>query len=129
MSNIRCTTLRFNLEKPIDRAAWEALQAMDREIFKSYSQAVTLAVTEYFKRYNRKNDDPYFETREREEQFVEQIVSAVERAVEKALPGFLAACFSKLVMPYNAVPGSVSISQNDEKNTLAEDIDMDFVGG
>lgn len=50
MSNIRCTTLRFNLEKPIDRAAWEALQAMDREIFKSYSQAVTLAVTEYFKR-------------------------------------------------------------------------------
>lgn len=53
----------------------------------------------------------------------------MERAVEKALPGFLAACFSKLVMPYNAVPGSVSISQNDEKNTLAEDIDMDFVGG
>ena len=129
MSNIRCTTLRFNLDKPLDRAAWEHMQAMDREIFKSYSQAVVLAVTEFFKRYNRKNDDPYFETREREEQFVEQIVSAVERALEKALPGFLASCFSKMVMPYNVVPGAVGITNTGENNTSAEDIDMDFVGG
>ena len=96
MSNIKCTTLRFNIDKPLDRQAWNYLKSMDKDEFKSYSQAVALAVTEYFKRYYKRIDDPYFETREREERFVEQIVTAVESAVEKALPSFLAACFSSL---------------------------------
>ena len=128
MSNIKCTTLRFNIDKPLDRQAWENLKSMDKDEFKSYSQAVALAVTEYFKRYYKRIDDPYFETREREERFVEQIVTAVESAVEKVLPSFLAACFSKMVMPYN-VSSAVTITNSDEKNTSAEDIDMDFVGG
>lgn len=128
MSNIKCTTLRFNIDKPLDWQAWEYLQRMDKDEFKSYSQAVALAVTEYFKRYYKRIDDPYFETREREERFVEQIVTAVESAVEKVLPSFLAACFSKMVMPYN-VSSAVTITNSDEKNTSVEDIDMDFVGG
>lgn len=128
MSNIKCTTLRLNLDKPLDRQAWEYLQSMDKDEFKSYSQAVALTVTEYFKRYYRLKDDPYFENREREERFVEQIVTAVESAVEKVLPSFLAACFSKMVMPYN-VSSAVTITNSDEKNTSSEDIDMDFVGG
>ena len=128
MSNIKCTTLRFNIDKPLDREAWDYLQGMDKDKFKSYSQAVALAVTEYFKRYYRRKDDPYFETREREERFVEQIVTAVEAAVEKVLPSFLAVCFTKMIMPYN-VSSAVTITNSDEKNTSAEDIDMDFVGG
>ena len=39
MNNIKCTTLRFNLDKPLNRQAWEYLQSMDKEKFKSYSQA------------------------------------------------------------------------------------------
>lgn len=128
MSNIKCTTLRFNLDKPLDRQAWEYLQNMDKDEFKSYSQSVAIAVTGYFKRYYKRVDDPYFETREREERFVEQIVAAVESAVEKVLPVFLAACFSKMVMPYNAVP-TINITNNNENNALADEIDMDFVGG
>ena len=126
MSNIKCTTLRFNVDKPLDWQAWEYLQGMDKDEFKSYSQAVALAVTEYFKRYYKRIDDPYFETREREERFVEQIVTAVESAVEKALPSFLAACFSKMVMPYNAV---MPTANNSENTTQPDEIDFDFVGG
>ena len=58
-------------------------QGINKEEFKSYSQTIALAVTEYFKRYYQQVDDPYFETREREERFVEQIVTAVEMAIEK----------------------------------------------
>lgn len=112
MSNIKCTTLRFNIDKPLDRQAWEYLQGMDKDEFKSYSQAVALAVTEYFKSYYKRIDDPYFETREREERFVEQIVAAVESAVEKVLPSFLAACFSKMVMPYNTVMPAANNNEN-----------------
>ena len=126
MSNIKCTTLRFNIDKPLDRQAWDYLQGMDKDEFKSYSQAVALAVTEYFKRYYKRIDDPYFETREREERFVEQIVTAVESAVEKALPSFLAACFSKMVMPYNTV---MPTENNNENSTQPDEIDFDFVGG
>ncbi len=128
MSNIKCTTLRFNIDKPLDRQAWDYLQGIDKDEFKSYSQAVAVAVTEYFKNYYRKKDDPYFETREREDKFVEQIVGAVESAVEKALPTFLAACFTKMVMPYNAV-STINITHTNENNVSADDIDFDFVGG
>lgn len=128
MNNIQCTTLRFNLDKPLDRQAWEYLQNMDKDEFKSYSHAVAVALTEYFKNYYRRKDDPYFETREREERFVEQIVAGVESAVEKALPSFLAACFTKMVMPYN-VASTINITNSNENAVSADDIDMDFVGG
>lgn len=126
MSNIKCTTLRLNIDKPLDRQAWDYLQGMDKDEFKSYSQAVALAVTEYFKRYYKRIDDPYFETREREERFVEQIVTAVESAVEKVLPSFLAACFSKMVAQYNTV---MPAANNNENTTQPDEIDFDFVGG
>lgn len=129
MSNIKCTTLRFNLDKPLDRQAWDYLQGLNKDEFKSYSQAISVAVTEYFKNYYRIKDDPYLETREREERFVEQIVAAVESAVEKVLPSFLAACFSKMVMPYNTAAPMINITNTNENNVSADDIDFDFVGG
>lgn len=128
MSNIKCTTLRFNIDKPLDQQVWEYLRSMDKDEFKSYSRAVALAVTDYFKRYYKRIDDPYFETREREERFVEQIVAAVENGVEKALPSFLAVCFTKMVMSYSAAP-TINITNNNDNNVSADDIDMDFVGG
>lgn len=95
MSNIRTVCLRFNLDKPLHKAAFDYLKTMDKSAFKSYTQAAALALTEYFERYYQKRDDLYFETREREERFVEQIVAAVGSAVEKALPGFMAAYLTR----------------------------------
>ena len=60
--------------------------------FKSYSNVIAVALVDYFDRYYRSQDDPYFETREREERFVNQIISSVESAMEKTLPVFLAGC-------------------------------------
>ena len=73
-NNIRNTNLRFNLDKEQQRRAWEYLQTMDRQDFKSYSQVISLALVDYFDRYHRTQADPYLETREREELFVKQIV-------------------------------------------------------
>ena len=88
-NNIRSTNLRFNLEKDLQRKAWEYLQTMDKQEFKSYSNVIALALIDYFDRYYRTQEDPYLETREREEHFVNQIVEAVERSLEHALPLFL----------------------------------------
>ena len=88
-NNIRNTNLRFNLNKEQQRRAWEYLQTMDRQNFKSYSQVISLALVDYFDRYYRTQTDPYLETREREELFVKQIVDAVEHSLKQSLPLFL----------------------------------------
>ena len=82
-NNIRNTNLRFNLDKEQQRRAWEYLQTMDRQDFKSYSQVISLALVDYFDRYYRTQADPYLETREREELFVKQIVDAVENSLKQ----------------------------------------------
>ena len=122
MSNIRTVCLRFNLDKPLHQKAFEYLKSMDKSAFKSYTQAAASAITEYFEHYFKKCDDPYFETREREERFIEQIVAAVGSAVEKSLPGFMAAYLTNLAQPYQQ-----TVPSTEQEPDLSE-IDLDFVG-
>lgn len=119
--NIRSTNLRFNLDKETQNRAWQYLQAMDKHRFKSYSNVIAVALVDYFDRYYRSQADPYLETRECEERFVDQIVASVESAMEKTLPVFLAGCMAGLsqapvVQPLAAQQG------------LEEDLDWDFLG-
>ncbi|HOF68648.1 MAG TPA: adenylate cyclase [Ruminococcus sp.] len=122
MSNIRSTNLRFNLDKPLYEKAWTYLQNMDKSEFKSYNHAIALSVAQYFDRYYQKESDPYFETREREESFIEQIVLAVEKAIEKALPSFLTACLSGIVQPYKQIEAA-----EPAKEETNDEIDWDFL--
>lgn len=119
--NIRSTNLRFNLEKETQCRAWQYLQTMDKQHFKSYSNVIAVALVEFFDRYYRSQDDPYFETREREERFVNQIVSAVEHAMEKTLPVFLAGCMAGLAQ----VPSTAVSTVQQEPDA---DLDWDFLG-
>ena len=119
--NIRSTNLRFNLEKDTQKRAWQYLQTMDKQHFKSYSNVIAVALVEYFDRYYRSRDDPYFETREREERFVNQIISSVESAMEITLPVFLAGCMAGLSqVPVVAAP---VVQQKPD-----EELDWDFLG-
>ena len=102
---IRSTNVRFNLDKEIPAQAWQYLQTMDRQEFKSYSQVIAAALVDYFDRYYKSREDPYLE-----EQFVQQIVSAVEKSMEKALPAFLAGCMAGLSKSNAAVPPAESPS-------------------
>lgn len=117
--------LRFNLDKPLHREAWEQLQNMDKEKFKSYTNAVVIAITEYFQRYYKICDDPYFETREKEDEFVQRVVAQIGSAVEKAMPSFLAACLMGLAQPCIQVPQPEQPKQTEE----ISEIDLDFIGG
>ena len=63
------TNIRLNLCDEQDRQAWEYLQTMDREKYKSYTRAVVVALNDYFSREYRNEADPYLETREKEDAF------------------------------------------------------------
>ncbi len=47
------TNIRLNLCDEQDRQAWEYLQTMDREKYKSYTRAVVVALNDYFSREHR----------------------------------------------------------------------------
>ena len=128
-TNIRSTNLRFNLEKDLQRKAWQYLQTMDKGTFKSYSNAIALSVCDYFECYYHRKDDPYFETRQREEQFVEQIVGAVEKVMEKTFPLFLVGLMSGIgqTEAHIPTPSAVSTALSDNQNS-DEDVDWDFLG-
>ncbi len=121
IENIRSTNLRFNLERDTQKRAWQYLQTMDKQQFKSYSNVIAVALVEYFDRYYRSQDDPYFETREREERFVNQIISSVESAMERTLPVFLAGCMAGLSQ---ASHNTTSVVQQEPDAEL----DWDFLG-
>lgn len=131
--NVINTSLRLNLDKPTHKEAWDYLQSMDKSQFKSYSHAVAVSVTDYFKRHYRNQQDPYFENREREERFIGQIITAVEGALEKTIPNFLTACLAGVSRSYLAEGfppvQSVEIPTKVADDTISEDIDYGFIGG
>ena len=120
--NIRSTNVRFNLDKDLQNKAWQYLQTMDKQKFKSYSNVIAVSLVDYFDRYYHSQDDPYFETREREEKFVDQIITAVEHVMEKTLPVFLAGCMAGLSKAPAVVIPPDTLSDSDE------DVDWDFLG-
>ena len=119
--NIRSTNLRFNLDKDVQNRAWQYLQTMDKKKFKSYSQIIAISLVDYFDRYYKKQDEPYLETREREERFVEQIVTAVENAMNRTLPVYLAGCMVGIAQITLQVAVAASAPED-------ADLDWDFLG-
>ncbi len=127
------TNLRFNLDKSPYREANIYLKNMDRKTHKSINKVVATAVCEHFKRLEKSKNDPYFETREREDNFVNRIVEAVKIAVEKAMPSFMAAYITAKLADISNVSRCNTVSENsvlkdDISDTAADDIDFDFVG-
>ena len=79
------TNIRLNLCDEQDRQAWEYLQTMDREKYKSYTRAVVVALNDYFSREYRNEADPYLETREKEDAFQERVETAIRDGVKESV--------------------------------------------
>lgn len=120
MRKIVSTNLRFNLEREDDRRAWEHLQRMDRSRHRSYSQAVIIAVNDYFDRLEH-GDDPYLETRAKEDAFLKQVRDTIEQGMKNATPLNLLSLLQGNLPPNEP--------KNEDTETTAEDMDvaMDFI--
>ena len=78
--NIKALCLRFDLADEDERRAYDYLQNRNKAEFGSYTKLVSRAVNEYFERRLRLADDPYFETREKEDAFIARVLEAVRNA-------------------------------------------------
>ena len=78
--NIKALCLRFDLDEEDERRAYDYLQKRDKAEFGSYTKLVSRAVNEFFERRLRLKDDPYFETREKEDAFIARVLDAVRHS-------------------------------------------------
>jgi len=117
------TNIRLNLEREADRKAWAYLQQLDRKQYKSYSRAVIAAVNDFFGRQERLADDPYLETREKEDTFLRRVLETIERGLQTVSPvNGLLQLLQNAQQPAAAPPPEISTAQ--EKANAAA---MDFV--
>lgn len=96
MRNIYTTTLRLNLNDPDERRAFERLRNMDKKQYRSYSKAIVTAVNDYFDRQERLEVDPYLETREKEDAFLEKVLTTIREGLQ-ASPATMAAGLVQLL--------------------------------
>ena len=122
MSEIFTTTLRLNLENEDDRRAYDYLRSMDKTRYKSYSSAIVTAINDHFSRQECLSSDPFLETRERQEAFLEEVKAVIRESVQTSGVGLGGlAAFLQGVLP---------VPQPDE--TMSEetfDTAMDFING
>lgn len=120
------TNIRLNLCDEQDRQAWEYLQTMDREKYKSYTRAVVVALNDYFSREYRNEADPYLETREKEDAFLEKVETAIRDGVKESVPMAMAKNLMEMLVPFvKEASGESSLSDIKAiiEKTEVEDLD------
>ena len=121
MSKIYTTTLRLNLGNEDDRRAYEYLRQMDKRCYKSYSAAIVAAINDHFSRRERLADDPFLETRERQDAFLSEVKDAVRDCLREQQIG-LGGLAALLQSAQIDAPTPEAMSEE------AFDTAMDFIG-
>ena len=119
------TNIRLNLLDEADRQAWEYLQTMNRKKYKSYTRAVVAAVNDYFGREYEKEEDPYLETREKEDAFLRQVQNAIKEGVKESVPMLLAKNLMDLLHPYMNGVGKPFVQEKEETVFAVDSMDRE----
>ena len=115
------TNIRLNLNRPEDRRAWEYLQHLDRKKYKSYSRAVVAAINDHFSRQERLAADPYLETREKEDAFLEKVLDTIREGLQSSGAGLSGLAALLQHVPATSPPTEQAMTDEDL------DIAMDFI--
>ena len=115
------TNIRLNLDNADDRRAWERLQHLDRKLYKSYTRAIVVALNDFFDRRERLVSDPYLETREKEDAFLQRVLNTVERGLLSAIAtgGPVTLSVSATATPSPRSPAAVSVQAEADRAALA----------
>ena len=83
--------IRFSMSDKSAVQAWERLHSAEVEQdFKSQNAFVVAAINDYYERHLAKKNDPYLESREKEDAFADRLVQTVEQKLLSNLPALAA---------------------------------------
>lgn len=127
MKQFYTTTLRLNLENEADREAMDHLRRLDRKKYRSVNSAVITAVNAYFSRREQLEADPYLETREKEDAFLQRVIDTIQTAQQPSQTSGLAALL-QLLQGTQASPSAPAKEDVEANNSTDWDAALDFVG-
>ena len=82
--------IRFSMGDKAAVQAWERLHSAEVEKdFKSKNAFVVAVINDYYERHLAEQNDPYLESREKEDAFADRIVEAVEKKVLANIPALI----------------------------------------
>ena len=122
MSEIFTSTLRLNLENADDRRAYDYLRNMDRTRYRSYSSAIVTAINDHFSRQERLADDPFLETRERQNAFLSEVRATIRESLQSSGVGL--GSLAALLQSVQPAP-----RPDETMSEEAFDTAMDFING
>lgn len=82
--HVFATTIRLNTRTPEGSQTIAWLKSRDKKEYPSYSDLITEAVNFFCARRHALQNDPYLETRQKEDDFLRQIEERVEQAIRQA---------------------------------------------
>ena len=123
MSEIRKVTVRFRMDQEQDRQAYELLQRRGKEECGSLSQAAIMAVNGFFDRKDHLTDDPYLETREKEDAFLARVMETIAAGMQTNILANLTALLQN--MPEKQPSAFPDVISEQEEADL--DAAMDFI--
>lgn len=109
MRRIINTNIRLNLNREDDRQAYDYLLHMNRKQFKSYTRAVVAALNDFFSRQEKRQADPYLETREKEDLFLRQVLDTISEGIRQSMSRVLNTAPKQPVLP---VPETTAKEEN-----------------
>lgn len=117
MKRIVNTNIRFDLSREDDRQAYEHLRNMDRKWYKSYTRAVVAALNDFFSQ-QKKQADPFLETREKEDRFLRHVLDTIKDGIGQGMSNLQNITPALPVQP-DPQPENTSIDEEDFENVEA----------
>ncbi|MBR1742506.1 MAG: hypothetical protein IJ733_11710 [Lachnospiraceae bacterium] len=109
---MRTTNIRFQEKREEDDRAWDILHKLEELNCKSQSALVVRALNAYYDQHLKKQADPYFETREKEDAFADRIVDVIEKKVFSMLPTMVGMAFMQQMAGMNGDAGNQVHGEN-----------------
>ena len=128
MAERKSICIKFNFDNPSHRKAYEIIKNENSNNGLFYADIISTSVIKYYEHLKNIKDDPYFETRLKEDEFAKRILEKLDKKLEKELPSFLISLIASFAIKTNnqSAPNTNEITSNEiAENT---DIDWDFLG-
>ncbi len=122
MNDLFKTTLRINRATPDGLRAWAYLKNRDKSKYRSYSEAIIAAVNGFFDREQQLCNDPYLETREKEDAFLRRVLDTIKVGMQNSGAGSLGALVALLQNTQSATSPDAAPMTDEEFDTA-----MDFI--
>ena len=135
--HIFATTIRLNTRTPEGSQTVAWLKSRDKKEYPSYSDLITDAVNFFCARRHALQNDPYLETRQKEDDFLRQIEERVEQAIRQAEARGFANALQMMQSGGSSVVGSQTQASPPKQNGSPQnmvvddqsfDTAMDFIG-